>query len=488
MLNRDDATLDDAERAKFNKLPLLECFSEADIERLLKDARMLEYGAGDVLVEEGEEANAAYYVVDGELDILRRIGSDNVAIATRRTGEIVGEMSLLIGEPRTATIRARVLSRVLEISHERLHETLLCNPESMFLMLRTVAARLKHSESSLVHYQKLAGLGTMAAGLAHELNNPAAAIVRGAMQLEESVLAWECWSESLGSLSLSAEQRHRIDELRHGARAGHETTQFGDEIERFDAQDALRDWLERKHVGSAAALAVSLVDSGHTVDVARRIEEQFGPEHLETVLNWIAARETSFSILQSLRASGKAISEIVGGVKSFTRLDQAPVQDVDVHEGLEQTLTVLRYRLGKINVHRMYAHDLPRITAFASELNQVWANLIDNAVDAMDGQGDITIRTSAEEKSVVVEITDTGRGIPIEAQQHLFDPFFTTKPVGKGTGLGLSISNNIVRKHGGDITYQTRPGQTTFVVRLPHNGGRTTEALSDHGETSDKQS
>ncbi len=485
MLSHDDDGPSEAQRVRFHTLPLLKSFAEEDIERLLNDAKVLEFGRGDVLVNEGAEADAAYYVLDGELDILRRIGSEDVTIATRRTGDIVGEMSLLIGEPRTATLRARVPTKVLEISYDRWHEALISNPESMFLMLRTVTARLKHSESSLVHYQKLAGLGTLAAGLAHELNNPSSAIVRGASQLEESVLDWERWSEKLGSFSLSAEQQSRIDDLRQGMQDAGAATRFVDALERADEEDALRVWIESKWLGGAATLASSLISAGVTVDVVRRIDEQFEPEHLETVLNWIASRQLSFAILHSLRASGKAIAEIVGGVKSFTRLDQAPIQDVDVHEGIEQTLAVLRYRLRGINVHRAYANDIPRITAFASELNQVWANLLDNAADALNGKGDITIRTSVEDTSVVVQISDNGPGIPIDVQQHLFEPFYTTKSVGKGTGLGLSISNNIVRKHGGAITYQTGPGHTTFVVKLPFDGGMPKPTPPDDGETND---
>ncbi len=488
MMNYTGAAPSEAQRARFCRLPLFEHYTEQDIEHLLADARILELESGDILVEEGAAADAAFYVLEGELDILRRIGKEDVPIATRPSGDLVGEMSLLIGEPRTATLRARVPTKVLEISYERLHETLLSNSEGLFLLLRNVAARLKHSESSLVHYQKLAGLGTLAAGLAHELNNPSSAIVRSASQLEESLLGWERWTEKLGSLALTPDQRGRIEQLRDEIQHTGAGRRFDDVLERADEEDKLLDWLTDKQVSDAATVAVALVDAGKNVIDVRAIEEEFGREQLDIVLNWIAARESIYIILHSLRASGGAISEIVAGVKSYTHLDQAPVQDVDVHDGIDQTLVILRHQLRGIDVHRLYAKDLPRITAFASELNQVWANLIDNAADAVDGKGEITIRTSVDDGSVVVEISDTGPGIPIDAQQHLFEPFFTTKPVGKGTGLGLSISYNIVRKHGGVMTFRTSPGQTTFVVRLPIDGGFRHPAMSVEANTSEGSS
>lgn len=484
MLNYTDAAPSAAQRARFCRLPLFEHFAKEDIEHLLAGARVLELKRGDVLVEEGAAADAAFYVLAGELDILRRVGTDDVSIATRPSGEMVGEMSLLIGESRTATLRARIPTRVLEISYERLRETLLSNPDGMFSLLRTVAARLKHSESNLVHIQKMAGLGTLAAGLAHELNNPSSALVRGASQLEESLSRWERWAETLGSLSLGVEQQKRIDELREEMRSGSRADRFEDVLERADEEDALSGWLTGKGAGNAHSLAVSLVDAGINIDGVRMIEDLFGPEHLVTVLNWIAARASVLAILHGLRASGTAISEIVAGVKSYTHLDRAPVQDIDLHEGIDQALAILRYQLRGIELHRLYANDLPRITAFAGELNQVWTNLLDNAADALDGRGEITIRTSTDGTSVVVEISDSGPAIPLEAQEHLFEPFFTTKSVGKGTGLGLSISYNIVRKHHGVITYQTGPGQTTFTVRLPIDGGMRQAASIDNGEIS----
>lgn len=460
----------EAQRNRFGSLPLFEHFAESDVNHLLVDTKIIELDSGDVLINEGAPASAAFFILEGELDILRRVGGQDVTIATRPRGEMIGEMGLLIGEPRSATVRARVHTKVLEISYERLHETLLSNPEAMFLLLRTVVARLKHTESSLVHYQKLAGLGTLAAGLAHELNNPAAAVIRSASQLQDALLSWERQSEALGALTLTENEREYLEHVRNTVHEGMNENQFADALARGDEEQAIQEWLQALGISDSWPLATSLVDAGNTLDDLREIEQRVSAQHLEPVLRWIAAGKSVFLILRELRGSGRSISDIVAGVKSYTHLDQAPVQDVDIHEGIDQTLAILRHKLRGVQVKRDYAEGLPKIAAFASELNQVWTNLIDNAADAIDGQGEISIRTGVEEKQIVVEISDTGPEMPQEVQQHLFEPFYTTKPLGKGTGLGLSISYNIVQKHQGVIEFQSGPKRTTFIVRLPIEG------------------
>jgi signal transduction histidine kinase len=198
-------------------------------------------------------------------------------------------------------------------------------------------------------------------------------------------------------------------------------------------------------------------------EVAERVQ----PEHLSVVLWWIANGSLVHQLLRELTVSARAISEIVKAVKGYTRLDQAPVAEVDVHEGLEQALIILRHKLRGIQVQRQFAESLPKITAFASELNQVWANLIDNAADAMEESGVLVIRTRFAAGDIVVEIEDDGPGIPRGEEERIFNPFFTTKPPGQGTGLGLAISFNIIRKHHGDIRLESEPGRTCFAVRLP---------------------
>ncbi len=214
-----------------------------------------------------------------------------------------------------------------------------------------------------------------------------------------------------------------------------------------------------------------LVNLGYNQAELKKLIAEFNPSQFTAVIDWLNSTHTIYSLLEEIGQGTGRISELVKALKDYTYLDQAPIQQVDVHEGLDSTLVILRSKLkAGVNVHREYDQKLPEIEAYGSELNQVWTNLIDNAIDAMDGQGEINIRTYLEDQWVVVEIVDNGSGIPVEIQPNLFDPFFTTKGPGKGTGLGLNISHNIiVQKHNGRIDVYSKPGETCFAVRLPIN-------------------
>jgi signal transduction histidine kinase len=252
--------------------------------------------------------------------------------------------------------------------------------------------------------------------------------------------------------------------------AGVRATQPGglDTLQRSDQESALEDWLEDNSFENSWELAPQLAGLGYNPAELDRLAGVFPGDTLGVVLGWLGITFTIYSLLEEIGQGATRISEIVKALKSYAYLDQAPVQSVDVHEGLDNTLVMLRSKLkAGVSVHRDYAADLPRIQAYGSELNQVWTNIIDNAVDAMGGKGEITIRTRQEKDCVVVEIEDNGPGIPESVQSKIFDPFFTTKPVGKGTGLGLNISYNIIKKHQGEIKVISHPGMTRFVVTLP---------------------
>jgi signal transduction histidine kinase len=242
-----------------------------------------------------------------------------------------------------------------------------------------------------------------------------------------------------------------------------------DTLTRSDREAELEQWLEDKNVGDAWDLAPALVTMGYSVDELAQLETNFTAKQIPAVLTWLVTGFTIFNVLDETNEGTRRISEIVKALKTYTYLDQAPVQNVDLHAGLENTLVMLRSRLKQgIIVHRHYDQNLPTIEAYGSELNQVWTNLIDNAIAAMKGQGELTLHTYREGNWAVIEITDNGPGIPKDIQAQIFDPFFTTKPPGEGTGLGLNISHNIiVQKHKGEIGVTSQPGQTCFQIKLP---------------------
>lgn len=335
--------------------------------------------------------------------------------------------------------------------------------------LRDLEVAYLRQEVTLRQNEKLATIGRLSAGLAHELNNPAAAALRGADLLRGAVADLLDAQTRLDALDLSAADREALRRLETAARARAAHPADMDAVAQSDRANRLESWLEKHGVERAWEHAPNLASMGYDVSDLEVLWRTFGDRRLAAVVAWLGHSYDVQSLLEEIAQGTGRIAELVKALKTYTYLDRAPVQAVDVHEGLDSTLVMLRSKLkGGITVRREYALDLPRIQAYASELNQVWTNLIDNAADAMGGTGEIVLRTRQDGEWVVVDVEDNGPGIPAAIQSKLFDPFFTTKPPGAGTGLGLNISHTIIaRKHGGAITVASAPGQTRFEVRLP---------------------
>jgi signal transduction histidine kinase len=359
------------------------------------------------------------------------------------------------------SLEARIDGRDYVFAHRR-------DPVSrlVFVFGADVTAQ-KQAEHALRQSEKMATLGTLAAGVAHELNNPAAATRRAAEQLSAAFAGVEAAQVRLAGASAAGWEVLREYEDRARAHAGR-PADLGT-VERSDREAAVEDWLDALDVPDPWDLAPPLVAQGLDPDALARLPDVFNAELLPAALAWLADVFRVHGLAHEIGQGSARISEIVGALKSYSYLGQAPVQAVDVHEGLDNTLVILRSKLKVgIEVHREYGADVPLIEAWGGELNQVWTNLLDNAADAMGGKGEITIGTRREGDTVVVDISDNGPGIPEEIQSKVFDPFFTTKAPGKGTGLGLSTSYSIITgKHNGAIALESRPGFTRFTVRLP---------------------
>jgi signal transduction histidine kinase len=328
--------------------------------------------------------------------------------------------------------------------------------------------RLRSTEAMLREREKLAALGTLSAGLAHELNNPAAAVQRSAALLQEGLDRWAAATAALGTVVDDREHAALVAGLgaevaRHaGAQAPR------DPLDASDRAWELETFLVERGVTDAGELAPVLVTGGWDRADLERIEAAFAGDALGRVVTWVAAGSSVHALVDEVATGAARISEIVKAVKEYSFMDQAPVQRVDVRTGLDNTLVILRPKLkAGISIVREYQPDLPEIEAFGSELNQVWTNILDNAIDAMGGNGQIRIRALARGTDVVVEICDDGPGMPPEVRERIFEPFYTTKPPGSGTGLGLHISHNVVARHGGRINVRSRPGETCFEVALP---------------------
>jgi len=443
--------------------PLLAGLPRQELDWLVEQSETFDLPQGEMLIREGDQGDSAFVILDGELEVSKRSGTRDVVLSVRRSGDVIGEMALLTKAPRMATVRATQDSRLLRIPAGAFENLMLSHPSAALSILQTVTSRLKNSEALLRQGEKMAALGRLAAGLAHELNNPAAAVQRSTAQLEEALAEW--WDLTYALMSVEGISLQDL----HARIAKPEAQPAADALERLDREQAIQDWLEARGVPEPWQLSPSLAATGWSPAGLDELAGGFKAADLSQVVRWLAAGGLVQGLLDEVRQGAGRISEIVKAVKSYTYLDQAPVQEVDVHEGLESTLVMLRHKLKNgVEVTRQYARDLPRLEAYASELNQAWTNLIDNAIDAMQGHGELILRTSEREGRVWVEIQDSGPGIPAELQPRIFEPFFTTKPPGSGSGLGLHIAYDIiVNKHHGEIHVKSQPGATCFQVGLP---------------------
>ena len=335
--------------------------------------------------------------------------------------------------------------------------------------LRDLEQIYLQQEIMLRQNEKLTTLGKLSAGVAHELNNPAAAAQRDVQHLQDTIVELAQAEFSLGRSNLSDS---KLEVLESHTQMIHQRAKVPldlDPLERSDQEYEIEMWLEDQGDENAWKLASMLADIGYDCSGLTELVGIFGNEEFATITALLSSRYMAAKLLVEIAQGTNRITEIVKAMKSYTYLDQAPVQSVDIHEGLDDTLVMLRSKLrGGVLVRREFAQELPRVEAFGSELNQVWTNIIDNAVSAMQGQGEIVLRTYRQDSWVTVEIKDTGPGIPLDIQAKIFDPFFTTKAPGEGTGLGLNISHNIiVQKHNGKINVTSKPGDTCFEIKLP---------------------
>ncbi len=463
------------ERFEFLKeIPLFAQLGEPDLKQLCSLVADVRLEPGQELFRQGGTGDLAYVIREGQIEISRHSDGREIPLAVRGPGEVIGEMALLEEAPRMASARARTASVLLAIGRRELEQLLTSSPTAARSMLGTVMQRLRETEAALRQSEKMAQLGTLAAGLAHELNNPAAAALRGAEELHESFAELLRGPNRVADLGLNEEQFQELARRMQAAGQG-ETRQGGRRrppalgaLGRADLEEKVESWLQAHGVQEGGLLASELVETGYDPEELARLERMYPGRQLGEILHlvWVSCRANN--LLAEIAQGAREIASIVKAMKSYVYLDQAPIQQVDLHEGLENTLVILRHKLKRgITIVRDFQPDLPKVQAHGSELNQVWTNLIDNAAYALGGKGRITLRTRRDGAWAVVEVEDDGPGIAPEARPKIFTLFFTTKPMGQGSGQGLNTSYNIIRRHGGLLDFHSQPGRTVFTARLP---------------------
>ncbi|MGI2904976.1 ATP-binding protein [Tolypothrix sp. VBCCA 56010] len=454
------------------QVPLFTKLPEQRLQWLLEQITELWLEPGEIHRQEGDPANHVFVLLEGEIRITQKEGNQEVLLVTFKPKTLFGELPVLMGEKNFwVTGKAVTRSHILELPNEAFWELLSSCTCVMIDILQNMAKRLQTVQSISQHREKLVSLGTLAAGLAHELNNPASAGRRAAGQLRQTVQVLQPLTIKLNQQQMNCAQKAFLSELQEDAIQRAKTTTKLDPLTQSDREDEITQWLEDRNINNAWKLAPNLVTAGIDIDWLLNVQQKVGDLLLGDVLTWIEVTLQELDLLEEIEHSTDRISTLVQAVKDYSYMDQAPLQEIDIHEGLESTITILNHKLKQgVVVKREYDCHTPRISAYGSELNQVWTNLIDNAIDAMNGQGEIQIRTVCENDFLLVEIADNGPGIPPEIQSHIFEPFFTTKGVGQGTGLGLhTVYRVVVGQHLGDIRLFSQPGKTKFQIRLPTN-------------------
>ncbi len=453
------------------KLELFQALSTERLEWVCDRASAINLNKGEVLVREGDAALGFLILTEGRIGITRQSDGVEMPIGQHEAPAFFGETQILTDEIVPVTLRSFTDCRLHRLSNEDflslLHE---CRTFER-IIFQTVTKRSRGLESFIRSREKMAALGTLAAGLAHELNNPAAALVRALKDVTPALIELQRMNLATGRAQLTEAEVQKWSEERDRGYDAIVTRQV-DAVTLSDREDELLTWLEDYGIEDAWNLATPLAEAGVEIDSLEQLTSPWrnDPTELRDMgVRWLGL---SFEVMSTIKGglrSAERISELVQSMKSYSHLDQGAQQLVDVHQGIEDTIRLFSSKLRHgVTVQRSYDPTIPKILAYGSELNQVWTNLIDNAIDAMNDKGILEVITKNKGDHLIVTITDSGTGIPAEVRSRIFEPFFTTKPVGKGTGLGLEMVRRIVEnRHHGSISIDSNPGRTSFSVCLP---------------------
>ncbi len=454
----------DSLQGALRKIPIFADLSEEQLDWFVSKSEDVRSASGEIVVHAGEPADVLVVLVEGEMRGRRADSSVYIVHAGQVTGML--PFSRLTVFP--VSFHAFGPTRLVRFPKDRFPEMMERIPQLTPRLVGVLADRIREVSRVDQQRDKLMALGKLSAGLAHELNNPASAARRAAEGLRQCMHDLRAANAKLDKLGVSPEQRSFLAEFEDQVIEKLTSAPSLDSLVQSDLEDSLMAWLEQHDIPQASRFAAGLVEANVKRDALERLFRRFDAGVRQDALARIVAALSAERLTREIEAATGRISELVRAVKEYSYMDQLPEQEIDVHQGIENTLTMLKFRLKKgVTIRREYDNTLPQIFAHGSELNQVWTNLIDNAIDAMGGKGELRIRTSLELDRVLVEIIDNGPGIPEEVKAHIFEPFFTTKEVGEGTGLGLDTVYRIVQSLHGDVRFESKPGVTDFQVRLP---------------------
>jgi signal transduction histidine kinase len=456
------------EKPELLNVPVFADLPDDQIAWFLSQSEEVRLPVGETYVRQGDPADWMFVILDGQLQWRGEFGGETVVLSGK-AGDVTGVLPFSRMKQFVVTGRAVTEARILRFPTSLFPELIQKMPELTKRLVGLLSDRIRETTRIEQQRDRLASLGKLSAGLAHELNNPASAAKRAAGQLRTLLKKIKDASHELGKRDLTAEQKSEIEKME--ASFTQDDVIPPDGLTISDLEDQI-DSLFRSHgQDDLWMLAAALARRNIRPEILESLFANLGPETARAALVRIAASVEVANLLHEIESSTSRISDLVRAIKEYTYMDQSAIQNVDIVKSLENTLTILNHKLKQgIAVQRDYQKVPLLVNSFGSELNQVWTNIIDNAIDAMQGKGELRIRTYREDGFVVVEIGDNGPGISADVQPHIFEPFFTTKRVGEGTGLGLDTVQRIVKKHRGNIQVTSRPGDTCFQVWLPFAG------------------
>jgi len=453
------------ETAELLRIPAFKDLPDDQIAWFITQAQEFRYKAGDTYSRQGDPADSMYIVLEGQIELRGEIAGETVTIPIE-PGDITGVLPFSRMKQFTVSGRAVTDSRLLRFPAALFPELVQKMPELTKRLVSLMADRIRETTRFEQQRDRLASLGKLSAGLAHELNNPASAAKRATSQLRDLLKKIKNASHELGRRDLTAEQRAEIEKLETWFVQRDQPPP--DPLTMSDLEEQIDSLLRSHGQNDLWQLAADLARKNIKPEALESLFAALDADTARAALVRIATSVEIAGLLDEIESSTSRISDLVGAIKEYTYMDQAPLQNVDIVKSLETTLTIMNHKLKRgVTVQRDYQRIPLLVNSFGSELNQVWTNLIDNAIDAMGGQGELRVRTYRNDGCVVVEVGDNGPGISSDVKPHIFEPFFTTKGVGEGTGLGLDTVQRIVKKHKGSIQVDSKPGDTRFQVWLP---------------------
>jgi len=459
------------DRSELLRVPAFADLPEDQIDWFLSQAEELHVKAGNTYFRQGDPADAMFVILEGQIQARGELGGETVVLSTK-PGDVTGVLPFSRMKQFPLEARATTDTKILRFPSSLFPDLVQRMPELTKRLVGLMSDRIRETTRMEQQRDRLASLGKLSAGLAHELNNPASAAKRAAAHLREVLIKIRDASHELGRRELTAAQKSEIEKLeasfiQHGK-------VLLDPLQLSDMEGEIDSLLRSHGQNDLWQLAADLARRNVKPEALEALFSILDAETARAALIRIAASVEIASLLDQIESGTSRISDLVRAIKEYTYMDQTPVQNVDVVKSLETTLTIMNHKLKRgVVVQREYQPVPLLVNSFGSELNQVWTNIIDNAIDAMGGKGELRVRTYRDDDCVVVEITDNGPGISPDIQPHIFEPFFTTKKVGEGTGLGLDTALRIVKKHRGTIELSSKPGDTRFQVWLPLAEGAT---------------